>query len=614
MTFNTEFTNKKNTWKPWKSQEDDATYDYGFEVVKPKQEETAWEYYKRTGKWRGHEFHQKSLVDYGYIEKMANMFAAKFNITVKAGKDWAAIPEDKTLIYEPTSLMQYPKGRIIALLLHEIGHIRYTDTPTDNASPYITKYNKSAREVFNVFEDFRIDKIMIKAYPGAEDAYEANKPVIREMAMMYENRSQRIRDMVVQLVNYYTEISRPKETDEKEWEKTERERLGKIKEFQKLKKENLMDYLGAIFCIGYGEPVKINSQRIADYVKRTEGAIKKTEKSDYSAMVVNILDKEVYPVIEDLMKELQEPQKEIEDAFGKEVAKKVAEELIRFINGGQMSQGDREAQHGSQKSLRLPGAMRASNSRIPKEWADGDYKSLRDSVDTPIKELIRKLTFLKKEEETVRYQNQQKRGKLHTKSLYRHGVADYRLFKKKLENTDTVRSFAFTLLLDRSGSMAGQRIIHSTRALIMLAEVFEKMKIPYEIKMFGDNVYGIKKFGDVLDDKAKKRIGGIVKSADGGTNLYPVFQKGTDLENQPQKNKVMVIISDGDIGGGVDRVQADYMNKYKDEKHFKFIGVGLECDDEIIKLCYGNGFVADDVGTLPDLFSDMLKKVIFKQK
>jgi hypothetical protein len=588
---------KKEYGKDWG---DLDSYDYSFSQETHKKETTAWEDYQQTGIWRGTAYYQKSLVDYGYVEKMANAFGAKYNITVEAGQGWSADVKSKVLVYEPMSLMQYSKARIIALLLHEIGHIKYTSVHEDTDSPYLLKYKKLAKDVLNCFEDFRIDKIMAKSYAGAEDVYESNKPVVREIAENYTNNAKRLNDMVR---SYSNRVASDKNMPVEEKEK----KLAKLDELLK-KKDNLWNYLSAIVCVAYDESVTMSS-KIEEYVNKTKHTILEVQQQKTSYGVLSVLDNKVFPIIQDLMKDLADAIKEVGDIFGKEIAKLVSALVMRWIEDEGETYGEQKV--GKNQIKTRVGA--GKKDCVPQEWRDGDYNSLRDSVDSAIKELIRKLTFLKKEESVARYVTNQRRGKLNIKSLYKHIIPDFRLFKKKLEVKDTVRSFAFSLVLDKSGSMYGSsnRMIHSTRALILLAEVFNKMKIPYDISLFGSNCKKLKAFNESYTDKMKKNIGGVLtRGGDSSTILRTVFEKGIDLMKQPEKNKIMVIISDGDIGSGIESCHTQYMDKYV-KQGVKFIGVGLNCGENIVKLCYSNGFNTKNPSQLPKLFSDMLKGIIF---
>lgn len=590
--------NQEDYYANLADQEDDQAYNYSFEKTKSKTQETAWDYYKRTGKWRGVEYYQRSLVDYGYIEKMANAFAARFDIKIESGSQWSSDIKDKKLIYEPMSLMSYPKARIIALLLHEVGHLKFTGELKSSDSPYLMKYKRLAKEVLNVFEDFRIDKIMLNSYEGAGDVYEAMKPVIEEVAQQYEKQSKKLNQILIYIASRMNDMANSPGGGG-----SNSANLRKVYEVME-NKQNIFDYLAAICCTGYGVKIKTTG-KIKDFVDRTKHATKLAEKCGSTKEVLELLDKEVYPVIEELFKEAEDKMEEMEKIFGEKIAKEIGQYVRQFVeNSSEFFDNKGKMQ------TRIPSA---GVDKVPKEWADGNYEELRDSVDTPIKELVRKLTYLKKEESVPRYLNEQKRGRLHTKNLYKQRAGSDRLFKKRLEDRDTVRSFAFSIVLDKSGSMRDDhKIIHSARAVAMFSEVFERMKIPYDIQFFGSDCVKIKKFGETVNNAQKRRIGGVVKCDDGSTDLYRVFCNGTDLEKQPEKNKVMIIISDGAIGGGIKSVHETYMDKLK-KKGMKFIGVGLNCDDSIVRLCYNNGFVTDIPDKLPVLFSDMLKQVIFQK-
>ncbi len=248
-----------------------------------------------------------------------------------------------------------------------------------------------------------------------------------------------------------------------------------------------------------------------------------------------------------------------------------------------------------------------SDRTTPPEWENGDYKTLKDSVASEIKSLVNKLTYLRREEMTVKYQHDQKRGKLNTKKLYKTATGSRRLFKKKLENIDTIQSFAFSLLIDVSGSMDGDRIVHTTRALIILIEVFKKLDIPFEIVTFDDGASVVKNFEASMDKKIETSVGGLVKHSGGGTNL----NQGLDalkIMNREEKNKIVVVLTDGGVGD-----TKEFDTKYFEpwaKKGVKSVGFGVECEEQMKNLCMGNSRLLSNSSQLPVEFSRLLKDLI----
>lgn len=635
--------NKKSVWDGYDSYQggrydddygdDEHTRSYfGFSTEAAEKQETAWEYYKRTGFWRG--YYQPSTVDYGYLEKMANLLGSRFSIAVEAGADWSSDVKAKKLTYDPISLMKYSKARILALLLHEIGHLKYTQQPEAKDSKYLAKYPKPAFEVFNVFEDFRIDRIMARAYAGAEDVYDANKPIIREMAQAYEQSAIKVIEHGYSFINVYSEHLLQEAMNKELRASNGNVSSVKIKEINNqvqkkieaaekvlMKKILFLHYIKAIMLTGYGEKVYYapGMEKIEEYVRLTAPAIAEVESVKTSLDALKILDAKVYPIIEDLLKwPYDQNDKELSDAFGggqdgANAARYVKENIAKVIDGMNFQTGRIESGRPGQQVPQRMGRGAGNPTRIPSEWMRGEYEPIRQSVDTAIKELIRRLMYLRKEESTPTFVKEQKRGKLHAKGLYRHATGNRRLFQKKLEGRDTVRQFAFSFAVDVSGSMHGEPLVHSVRGLVMMAEVMEKMEIPYEIKTFGNCQQVVKKFTDKLDDTAKSRIGGIMQMGGGGTTMDDMFDMREPLLKRQEPNKIMVILSDGDLNRSAENMHQVFMNKWV-ERGVKFIGVGIQCGDEATRLCYGNGISTDTPLELPQHFHNLLKSVILKKK
>ena len=146
-----------------------------------------WKAYEKSGVWKGYDYYSPPLLDITYIEQMANALASKYKIKVKSGKCWAIDVDKKELEYNPQDLVSGTKATLIALLLHEIGHLKHTTSPTKLKSKYLDK--RGGFEVLNMFEDFRIDNLMTKSYEGAEDVYKALDPIIESVAEKYEENS-----------------------------------------------------------------------------------------------------------------------------------------------------------------------------------------------------------------------------------------------------------------------------------------------------------------------------------------------------------------------------------------------------------------------------------------
>lgn len=648
-------------------------YDYAEEWNRPittekgkdKKKDIDW------GSWRGYSYYQTPTLDYRYIEQMANLFATQHKVTVRLGQTLSIDVENKVLEYNPMQFMYNTKAFMVASILHEIGHLRYTTPFSKLKSPFLTKYPKASRLVINTFEDFRIDNLMAHSYSGSENIYDANKPVIREMAEQYQLKSEMISELLSRLPTQKDSDFNSGRTNSMEIDLLASGAASRAKKLNidgvslnkylvfgargfnkpaadkltdKAKsRHNLFEYVAAILLTGYGErPKKFVSQEIENDIIKTEGAIPRCVAAKSTQELLDILDKEVFPVIEELLKEHTEPSKETEDVFSKGYAGVVSNacsdeflsSAIQYLEQHHYKTSNQQinaiknnpqflvdfsianqfyihANEGNDAKIKVRGG-KSNQIKIPQDWANGDYGSLKNSVISSINQLVRMLTFLRRREETIKMISNQKRGRLNLKKLYKYRVGETRLFKKKLPTTDTIRSFAFSLVVDISGSMTGDNIINTTRGLILLSEVFEKMGIPYEIKVFNEDFKDIKSFDSRLDDKLRKKIGGLVRAPDDGTNLYLIFDKKMkELLARPEHNKYCLILSDG--GVGVD--DCDWKKEFDNwsKKHVTALGIGIGCGDAIVGICNNLGVSTKDAFEIPKLFAGLLKKLITKK-
>lgn len=355
-------------------------------------------------------------------------------------------------------------------------------------------------------------------------------------------------------------------------------------------------------------------QNIADKMLLTESSIEIAKRKGSSQELITYLDSDVFPLIEDLLRDFSIENEAIKNLFPNMSEDSIKQLMYEFIGSSEETNKkwhltERGFENKEDSNIRMNSGPSGNN--IPPEWLKGDYKTLKDSVSPEIKSLINKLIFLKREENVVRYHSDQKRGKLDSKKLYKSAVGNRRLFKYKLEGIQVVRSFAFSLLIDVSGSMAGSRIVHTTRGLIILSEVFKKLDIPYEIVAFDNGARVIKSFEQENNKESEGKIGGLVRHNGGGTNLDYGLDELSILKRF-EKNKVAIILSDGGVGS-TDYYNRQYFTPWE-KKGIKSIAVGLECGEGVKQLCNGNSISINVANRLPIEFAKMLKGLILRRR
>lgn len=637
--------NKLKEWG-WKNEDDDeveaseTTYNYGFNKKISEQNDSILEEYEKSGKWKGYEYYRKSTIDYRYIEQMANAFSSQHNIKIKIDKNWKIDIEKKELFYNPITLMFGTKAQVIVSLLHEIGHLRHT-TPYNQieTKEYNKKYDRACFKILNLFEDLRIDKIMEKSYPGAKEIYEATTEIIKEQARQNEekakeikkNISEKITDTGQSLATYggWNSIEKSTKGYCKDYQLDEE----KIKEIinikggkeliesinnlikKELENKNIHEYIQGILLKSINAKDDEIPQSVLKEVKETEACIEKARNANNTQEVQNIIETEVFPKIEEILKNFQEGSEETKTIFGEHNAKRLqnGERELDFYNRDykprekieEETRTKNKNQQGNNNSGADPG------SDMPQEWAEGDYTSLKESVMSAIAELTRKLKNIKTKDLALKWKTQLTKGKLNIKDVYKYASGNNRFFKKREESTDRTQNFSFSIVVDKSGSMRGERIINATRGTILLAEVFKNLNIPFEIAVFGDYTEIIKKFDEEYKPSLKSRIGGIVKATHGGTDLTKIFSK-SHINERKEKNKYMIILTDGDI---YDINETKEKSKIITDKGVEIIGLCIETSiHNGLKTITENTKEITDANTIPTEFEEVLNKIIKKLK
>lgn len=608
-----------------------------YEVAK-KDFDSGYKKYYKNDEWRGYSYYKTPSLSYKYVQQMANALAAQHRITIKVGNEWKVDLIKRELTYNPASLLYGTKSELLAALMHEIGKIRFCDHYTKLKNKYLEMYPIASTEVLSVFEDIRVDYSMLKNYPSAGEIYESAIPGVELQMEKYMNRGWAFRQSWIRAIQESFEtILRNTATGSEERKIALLSQFGtsdfelvneRMLEVKKFYSENGSVYeynaemLNVMYDLGktpiyapqtdYLGNVRTEFTNIKDKVEKTIDSIEKAKKKETSQGLSDLLDIEVFPVVEDLMRDLAEKAQEDSSIkkFFPDMSNSAQQEIKDKMKSLMKSQGGmrENTDEKGNTNVRLSGP---TNNEVPPEWKSGDYKALKESVSAEVKQLVNKLTFIRREELTVRYTDNQKRGKLDSKKLYKSRFGSKRLFKQKLEKVDTVQSFAFSVLMDISGSMQGNRIVHCTRALVIFTEVFKKLDIPFELIVFESSAEHIKKFDEVVNKEMEQKIGGVTRMASGGTNLHRGLE-ALKIEKRAERNKVVIVLSDGGVGN-IENYNEQYFRPMT-KRGVKSVGFGIECEQQMAELCEGNSKVLENANSLPLEFASLVKSLINKKK
>lgn len=525
--------------------------------------------YKRTGVWTGYSAMKSSNITYAYVLSMANALSGLFNIKVQTGDSWHADLQTQTLTYNPMSLMSGTKSDLLLTLLHEVGRIKHsTHVQIDDVFDMVLSSPKK------IIEDARIDEIIKETYPGAEKIFkESIEAPIKALHKHYDNNGDEMRKMwqdiaqstveqidgrikaahvtgdnksVTDIITSAFEGTTPQEIA------ANRESVlnwanGQLDVKNEVEGRNILHITSSLLGGMYNLPNlvhKIDEPYVEQCMQKMADIVKKTDTNS----VYDAVEQELMPILKPYVDNTVLPPA-LAESLGEELKKGLAEEMQNQLNNGHNWNLSQDIKNTHENSAQQMNANSSEGDVMPQDWMDGDYNGLRLSVLPETKALTRFLRSIQREEQTPKFERNQRRGRIDQKAVHKVVMGHDRVFKKKLPSQDTIRSFAFSLVIDTSGSMNGESIIHTTRAAISMIESLEAVGIPYEVICFDSDASHRKKFSDPLSNKIKEQIGGIipyVSNYGGGTNMYLGFQKVT-LQERSESNKILVMLTDGGV-------------------------------------------------------------------
>lgn len=186
-----------------------------------------------------------------------------------------------------------------------------------------------------------------------------------------------------------------------------------------------------------------------------------------------------------------------------------------------------------------------------------------------------------------------------------------RIFDKRRVPAD--RKPAVLMLIDKSGSTNGKKILTERNTAIILSEVFGKLGIPFYVMAFfafGDTAYH-EHFITWKNNRTTRMSLTGLRSDGCNFDGYSIRYAGKILEKRPESRKIMFILSDGIPSCNAYRSREDGIldtaNAIREvRKKCNVCGFGVGAGLEQMQQMYGNGFI-----TVEQL--DMLAPVLIKK-
>lgn len=212
-------------------------------------------------------------------------------------------------------------------------------------------------------------------------------------------------------------------------------------------------------------------------------------------------------------------------------------------------------------------------------------------------------------------------GNINIRYLYR---LDKKFFYRIKENQIT-NNTAILVLVDLSGSMHGERINYARIACMMLYEVCNALKIPYAVighsAVYKEDIVIHKHFID-FNSKNKDEKYNLYYMQDHGNTREGVSLKyaGEYLLQQPEKNKVLFSISDGQpnhtakngvYANEVSKNDTARVVRELTQMGIKTFGIAIGSEKSKLKEIYLNNYIdVPDITSLPEKLIDLLQRNI----
>lgn len=264
----------------------------------------------------------------------------------------------------------------------------------------------------------------------------------------------------------------------------------------------------------------------------------------------------------------------------------------------------------------------------PDDW-NNNYKNEYKKIKNEVKPIISQASnlinnILKNFEEPENETKLTSGGKVVVKDLWKKDGKCFSQYKEGDEMPDV----AFGLVVDGSGSMGSGKMRAAIKAAVALKEMCNKLDIPCAVISHSSSSYPIMRFATFNDDTDFQKIS--QHSGCGSTcDSMGLYVMGEMLLQRPEKEKIMIIISDGDPNDtGFDGLNVIKKTKICDGddaiqetkavvKGFKkcgvqTYGVALFCYNDIKAIYEKDTIECKNLAELPRKLAKILKNAVVK--
>ena len=184
--------------------------------------------------------------------------------------------------------------------------------------------------------------------------------------------------------------------------------------------------------------------------------------------------------------------------------------------------------------------------------------------------------------------------------------------------------YAISLLVDLSGSMQGQKIEETFKAVIVLTEVLNRLSIQTEILGFNDRIYEYQRFGENISQQTRENMGGMLEEVNDTSDTgkaqwnddgWAVTQASERLAGQKAKEKFLIVLSDGLPIESPMHPKNQYplkkiVDRISSETNEKLIGLGIGKGTKHVEQFYPNSLADVNIDEMADKLADLIREAI----
>ena len=182
------------------------------------------------------------------------------------------------------------------------------------------------------------------------------------------------------------------------------------------------------------------------------------------------------------------------------------------------------------------------------------------------------------------------------------------------------KDYAISLLVDLSGSMRGEKIKETFKAVVVLCEVLNKLSIKTEILGFNDRIHEFQDFQKNLSHEVREQMGKMLpevgsKRAEYNDDGWALRQASTRLARQDAEEKFLIVLSDGIPEESSAHSGSQYrldkvVKDIEENPDQKLIGLGIGSGTEHVSEYYPNSLANIQVKEMASKLADLIREAI----